>query len=109
MAKIAGLDAKPERVNVIGAAQRECVVGLGGAETAVTEVWAIKERDMFALNRKVNTSLQYRDYGGKPVFQGHLARIMSIFGAIPETSSFSSVKDLQGPYDDKCFTAPIHL
>ena len=80
MAKIAGLDAKPERVNVIGAAQRECVVGLGGAETAVTEVWAIKEKDMFALNRKVNihinTSLQYRDYGGKPVFQGHLARIM---------------------------------
>ena len=52
----AGEDARAFKGVVIGAALRECVAGLGGEAMAVMEHWELKERDMYALKRKVNAN-----------------------------------------------------
>ena len=57
MVKIAGMDAMGEMGVAIGAALRECVAKLEGPATVVTEEWAIKERDIHVLRRKVSINL----------------------------------------------------
>ena len=51
------MDADRNRVVAIGAALRECVAGLDGLATVVTEQWATKERDIHVSRKKVKINI----------------------------------------------------